>query len=185
MSNLAGLVSTDSRSPLQRLRRAQLWQIADRAGIVYPPAAPADAVRTLLEANQITGLEAEYNDITRFQPFVQKDENGATHVEHYPVPAKHSTADKVIDYTSAIEERAASSAEDPEPTELDNLRQRNAELEDIINNRLAELEQKADRVAPDFPLQKLLPWQLKHMAKDRGIDYKGLSKEELIAALEG
>ncbi len=196
-AELARLVSSDSRAPLQRLRRAQLWRIADRAGISYPNGAPAQAMVKILEAQGLTGMEAEYNDITRFKAFVQQDENGGTHVEHYPVQPKHHTADKVIDYDTLIEERAktappAEAADDSD--EIEELRRanhelaaKNAELEAVITERLDALEKKAAEVPEDagFPLEKMLPWQLIHMAKDRGIDYKGLSKEDLIAAIRG
>jgi hypothetical protein len=196
MSNLAALVSSDSRQPLQRLRRAQLHKIADRANISYPAGAPATDMVEILSRHQISGLEQDYNDITHFQPFTQQDESGNSHVEVYPVQPKHQTADKVIDYETAIEERAKTAPpappedavlvveRDPEiDAELARLRERNAELEDIITDRLDALEQKTAGI--DFPIEKLLPWQLKQMAKARGIDYKGLSKEEIIELLEG
>jgi hypothetical protein len=202
MANLAALVSSDSRKPLQRLRRAQLHKIADRANISYPKGAPATDMVEILSRHQISGLEQNYNDITHFQPFTQQDENGSTHVEVYPVQPKHQTADKVIDYDSAIEERAKTAApappedavlvadRDPEiDAELERLREqntelaeKNAELSSVIADRLDALEQKTAGI--DFPLDKLLPWQLMHMAKARGIDYKGLSKEEIIELLE-
>lgn len=202
MPDLAGLVSSDSRPPLQRLRRPQLQQIMDREGLTYPASAPATALLPILEANQISGLEERFADITHFRQFMQKNEDGSQHVEIYPVPPQHHTKDKVIDYDTAMEERAE--APKPEPTEDElfansriaeletrnhELALKNADLELTITTRLTELEKIADEkefaLQLDFPLEKLLPWQLIHMARDKGIEYKDLSKEDLIAALRG
>src|SRR5690606_11841937 len=53
MHDLAGLVSEDSRRPIERLRRAQLYRYADAHGLKYPPGAPKTVLVALLEANGV------------------------------------------------------------------------------------------------------------------------------------
>ena len=64
-----------------------------------------------------------------------------------------------------------------------------AEQQAVAEAARAELEKKARQKQaapePDFPLEKLMPWQLIHLARDRNVEYKGLEKEELIDALRG
>jgi hypothetical protein len=115
MPDLAGLVSSDSRTPLRRLRRSQLQAMAEVDGLILPADAPATAIIPIFEANGITGLEDRFAHIARFRQFVQKSEDGSAHVEVYPVPPPHHTNGKAIDYDSAIE--AAAAAPRPEPSE--------------------------------------------------------------------
>lgn len=185
---LAGLVSTDSRTFLRRLRRAQLWKMADVDNLTYPPGAPAEAMYVLFENLGVTGLEQRFAHITRPQQIPQQDEQGNVRMEVYPDQPAHATANKELDYDSAIE-RNADVAPPEEPHETDRIReleernaaltQKNAELETAINDRLTVLEQQA------LPISKMLRWQLCHIAEARGIAYKGLSKEELVDALGG
>ena len=191
MSDLSGLISSDSRKPLQRLRRRQLTLIAERRKLTFPPNCGAEALRPILTGAGISGLEDEFNDITRWRSVTQQDESGSTHVEIYPDPPAHATAGKVLDYDSQIEARAANNkpTEDElfDRSQLAVLKQENAqlradntELSSVIDDRLAKLEASS---GPELPMEKWLPWQLIQVARARDIAYKGLAKEELIAAL--
>lgn len=191
MSDLSGLISTDSRNSLQRLRRRQLTLMAERRNLTFPPNCGAEALRPILVGAGITGDEPEFDDITRWRSVTQQDESGNSHIERYPSPPEHATAGKVVDYDSQIEARAANN----KPTEDElfdrsqlavlkqenaQLRADNAEMTSVISDRLAKLESDS---GAGLPMEKWLPWQLIQVARERGIEYKGLSKEERIAAL--
>lgn len=191
MSDLSGLISSDSRSALQRLRRRPLTLMAERRKLTFPLNAGAEQLRPILHAAGITGEEPEFDDITRWRQVTQQDESGGSHVERYPDPIQHATAGKVVDYDSAIEQRAANHkpTEDElfQASELAVLKQENAQLKTandemsaLISERLAKLEANSE---PVLPMEKWLPWQLIQVAQSRNIAYKGLAKEELIAAL--
>lgn len=101
MSDISGLVSSDSRRPIERLRRCKLWQLADARGIQYPSAAPKEEMIKILEGNGIdVTKDAEWNQV------LVQDERGAQHVELYPKEEVHASATKNIDYAQAIEKAA-------------------------------------------------------------------------------
>ena len=53
MTQLSSLLTDDSRSPIQKLRRSQLQKIANNHNIKYDPAGPATALRKLIEGSGI------------------------------------------------------------------------------------------------------------------------------------
>jgi len=172
MSDLSSLVSEDSRLPLARLRRVQLWALADKLDIPYPTQAPKTDMLKLFEANHIDLSVPIQGMGIDWQVINTQDANGAPHMEIYPVIPEHHTNGKGIDYGAAIEANA----------------KRNEKLsEDELfeETRRTAQGQKPAQPALAFPLDKLLPWQLNHMCKDAGIDPIPKTKEDMLAALEG
>ena len=191
MSRLSGLVSTDSRPLLTRIRRHRLHQIADKLEIPYPPGAPAKRMYVLLEDvpdNQIrtimAQLEAPVVDVQ------QEDENGKIHTEPYPQEPEHYTARMTDQVQAELASRIAIDEEDEKEkeglrAEIERLKKDNQRLTETIETRLAALEQQPAALpdAVTLPLERMLPWQLIQLCKENGIEYKGLSKGEMIAAL--
>lgn len=168
---LSRLVSEDSRTPAQKMRRAQLWRAADKAGIDYPKDAPKTIMLQIFEAHGV--------DVTRYQdfyPVAVKDESGGTHTEVYPVIPEHATSGKEIDYDAEIKKRADQAEKDQ--ARIEELEQQNKSFS-AIEQRLNQIEKL------QLPLEKLLPWQLQHLAKAQGIETKGKTKEDLIELLGG
>ncbi len=165
MSDLGNLVSEDNRRPIERLNRRALYDVADEFGLSYPVDCPKVALIPIMEG---AGIDVTKSTVINWHTFRSKDNAGRVFEETYPVRTEHHSSGKGIDYDKLLREKAT------EKEKSDNT------IEELTK-RLDNIEQKQ---GPSFPLLKLLPWQLQHLAKDAGIEYKGLSKEELIAALE-
>lgn len=186
---MPGQVSTDDRPLLERLRRCQLWQIADKIGVPYPNGAPKTVMVDLLKSMGVDPTQ----HIT-FQPVYGRDESGQQTVEYYPEIADHATAGKAIDYDQVIAEKikakqptkAEAEAENFARERMEALERRNSELEAKIDRLLGTLEadtppETAQR--PELPF-KLTLGQKKQLLASRGVDPKGMTREEVDAALE-
>lgn len=183
MAHLATLVSSDSRPFLARVRRYKLHQIAEGEGIPFPPGAPAKDMIPLLQ-NLPEQTILKYMQVSKI---VQEDEAGRQHVEAYPIEPQHASAGRqeqvagvLLERISPSEQKIKDKQAEFDTQRLARLEKENTELKALFAERLDKLE----HAAPAFPVSKLLPWQLVHVAKERGIAYKGLSKEDLVAALE-
>jgi len=140
-----------------------LWRLADERKIQYPAGAPKTDMLKIFEAN---GLDLAVPIKVPGVDWVQingQDANGAAHSEIYPVIPDHYTKDKNIDYAAAMQANEKLSEEQ------------------IFEKTRLEAQKKSF----NFPLDKLLPWQLNHMCKDAGIDPIPKDKEGMLAALEG
>ncbi|MCH8136504.1 MAG: hypothetical protein IIB77_11040 [Proteobacteria bacterium] len=174
MTDLASLVSEDSRLPIERLRRCKLWVLADSLDIPYPVGAAKTDMLKILDANGIDpNLPVEIAGV-QWHTMQGKDGNGNAREETYPITRPHQTSGKDIDYDGEIATRV----------------RRNTPSEDELfeTSRVEALEKeiaalKKNGAGLDFPLEDLLPWQLNHMCKDKGIDPKGMDKDQMIAAL--
>ena len=107
MTDLAGLVSTDTRQPIERLRRVALWALADAKGIQYPPDAPKTTMLKLLEVNGVDLSNPEPLPGVDWQAVPVTDEAGNVRQEIYPAPPQHHTADKAINYDAAMKSNQA------------------------------------------------------------------------------
>jgi hypothetical protein len=206
MTELAQLVSEDSRSPIQKLRRCQLWKIADRHGLQYPAAAPKTTMIKLLEAHGV--------DITRpldgvewqtLYPSAEAQQAAALNGQSLtpqvvPVTRIHASARNGVSAQLMIGARAAAQEKVKEDKfkesriaalERDNVRmaEENARLKEIIEQRLAALESKPP-VAPEVPETVTPPssqrdyWKLYREAKALGLPVeKGMRREAIEAMI--
>lgn len=160
---LSSLVSTDSRPPIERMRRIQLYAVADEAGISYQQDAPKTIMVALLTG---AGIDVT-KSVVPFRTVHAQDEHGRSHEEMYPIIAEHKTAGNPIDYDAELAKRAK---------RVEVLEEENSVLK-RVEARLAKLERHA------IPLESMVPWQLKRLAKAAGLD-GNMNKEDMIAALE-
>lgn len=173
MSDLSSLVSEDSRTPIQRLRRCALWKIADEEGITYPDRAPKTTMISLLEAS---GIDVTRSQVVKWNHVSVQNEQGGSHLEAYPVVPEHATARQNIDYDAIISEKAKENEQKDEVIE-----EQSTALE-ILQKRLEALENNQ----PVLPLDAMLPWQLKRLCKEQGIKTNNKStKLEMIEWLGG
>ena len=98
-------IREDSRAPISRLRRRDLYIIARKNNIPFQYGAPAEVMRALIESlgidvtNPKNGIEWQAVDMP--------SEDGKTiHREIYPVEKAHATYNKEIDHESIIEKNA-------------------------------------------------------------------------------
>ncbi len=169
---LSALVSTDSRSPEQRTRRYQVEKVALAKGVSF--IAGVTTKDELLAAIKAAGINIM--DEMEFRTVHAQDEHGRSHVEMYPVIPEHKTAGQPINYVAELEKKSVEKEKAEKRVAI--LEEENSVLK-LLEARLATLEKCA------IPLASMVPWQLKRIAKDSGIDIKGMSKEEMISALEG
>lgn len=187
------MVSADDRSLLERLRRSQTWKVADAAGLTYPPGAPKTLMIELLKAAQV-----DPRKYIEFVPVHGRDENGNQTTQYYPTVPDHQTARSPVDAEGILANKiAVKDEEKPENSELGELRKR-LEKSEARNEKLSEqLESLIDKLgsvetpAVEIPTPvsptvnvALTIGQKKQVLAQRGIDPKGMSQEEIDAALE-
>jgi hypothetical protein len=124
--DLSGLLTTDSRLPLQKLRRNALQQICKANEIPFDPSGPADKLRLLIEGSGVDYMKKDF-----FQKISVPNENGSTSESIVPVVKPHATANKDINYDAIIEAKAKTQEKDDENTEL---KARLAEMEKIVQS---------------------------------------------------
>jgi len=178
-------VSSDDRTPIERLGRKALEKIADFHSIQYPVGLPKYVWdKGIISGGLLMLIKSHNIDVTQsgvdWEGFQQVDEsNRPSHVESYPVKELHQTARDQTDSNSELLRRL-DVLKDKDDEILD-LKAQNEKLRTELDTRLSALEDtQNEKSAPDsFPIEKLLPWQLRHMAKDRGIETKGRSDDEI------
>ena len=174
MTDLASLVSQDSRLPIERLRRCKLWVLADSLDIPYPAGAAKTDMLKILDANGIDPNMPVAVAGVQWHTLQGKDGDGNPCAETYPITRPHQTSGMDIDYDGEIATRVRRNT--PSEDELFETSQVEA-----LKREVAALKKLSTGL--DFPLDNLLPWQLNHMCKNKGIDPKGMDKDQMIAAL--
>lgn len=202
MRDVSQLVSEDSRKPIERLRRVQLWKVADALGIQYPVGAPKTTMVALLEANSV--------DVTQGIAGIQwkvthgKTADGMPNQEFYPVIPESASERKGVNADAVLAQRLSEKTKEQqafeqkriEALERDNARvkaleEENAKLREMIETRLAELEkQKADdeKEANQPAANKAGYWDVYKKAKGLGLPVTRQMKipeiEALIASVD-
>ena len=115
MDDLSGLVSTDSRKPIERLRRVQLYAIADERGITYPHDAPKTAMLPLLEAAGVDPAVPYNGADIQWQNVPVKDELGNVHIEIYPAQKEPDVPSQILDVVAATAKIAEQHEEPVKP----------------------------------------------------------------------
>lgn len=168
----------DSRNPLERLRRHDLYKIANANNINYPPGAPAEDVRKLIEATGIDVLNPANG--VEWVEVVKEDEKKNKYTELYPAEKPHYSERNDIDYDNVIEKAGALTMEIAELTK---------EMNNVMRNPALDEVRKADKVGR-------LKGQIKEAQKKKEALYgkaepleevhvdDGPTKEELMAQIE-
>lgn len=197
MADLSQLVSEDSRKPLERLRRVQLWRLADALGLQYPHGAPKTTMVKLLEANDVDPTQP----ISGIQWRVTngRTSDGVPHQEVYPVQTPHASVRKGVNADAALSNKLAEKSREEqafEQSRLDSLekdneglKEENAKLRSLIETRLAELETEKAKEAgepevKEEPEKPLSPqkhyWEVYRKAKAMGIHVdRGMKLNEI------
>lgn len=176
---LERLVSEDSRTPLERLRRKQLWDLADAHGISYPDRAPATVMVNILKGAEVDPATPLPSGEKLVQEVLVQDENGKQKVELYPVEKPHATQNKDIDYDSIIEQKAKNSEQAEVIKQQD---ARIAQMEAMLAKFVGEQSDSQEKPAvSDFSNMKMQ--ELRVEAKKAGINTFGMSKKDIIEKL--
>lgn len=122
--DLSGLLTDDSRTPLEKLRRPALQKICKENKIPFDPTGPADKLRKLIEGSGVDYMRKDLFQKAQFQ-----DENGMMKETVHPIVKPHATSNKDINYDAIIEARAATQEKADENTEL---KERLAKLEALL-----------------------------------------------------
>lgn len=196
MSDLTKLVSTDSRTPIEKLRRHWLRQIAQANGVKVPLNAPKTQLVKLLEGAGIEVTRSVGN--LRWQQHQQYDEDGRpTGVALQPTTpdpasARLGVTDEVRMSVAAAQAEAQEEKERERfnALELENLKAENQRLKDMIETRLGELEKVASAPPPApeppvLPIETMTVAQLQILCEHRGIKYtKTMRRNRLLSLLE-
>lgn len=202
MRDLSQLVSEDSRKPIDRLRRVQLWKIADALGLNYPSGAPKTVMVALLEANDV--------DVTRPIAGIQwrvtegRGADGMVRQEIYPVAPEHASARNNVNADVALAQKLSEKTKEEQAFEesrikvleqenarLKALEEENAKLKEMIEKRLAALEEQKtaeEKEANQPAANKAGYWDIYKKAKNMGLPVTRQMKipeiEALIASVE-
>lgn len=115
MTQLSNLLTDDSRSPLEKLRRPQLQKILRNKDIKFDISGPATDLRKLVEGNGIDVMNSNL-----FAKIQVQDENGVLKEVLDPVHKPHATEGKNIDYDAIIEAKAKQNEAEEENVSLKN-----------------------------------------------------------------
>lgn len=199
MRHISQMISEDSRRPIERLRRAQLWKIADALGLSYPVGAPKTTMISLLEANDV--------DVTQpiagiqWQVVQGTGTNGQPHQELYPVVPLHASARKGVNADMVLSQKLAEKAKEEDKFEqkrievlekenarLRALEEENARLKHEIDTRLAALEARKSQDDSQPVANKRDYWGTYKKAQAMGLQVNRKMKlndiEALIAGAE-
>lgn len=103
-TDVVGLVTEDGRRPVERLRRSQLWRVADAYKISYPKDAAAEHMVTILKANSIDVTKPLPGGESLFQQVrVTGPDGKVVGTELYAPEKPHATAGQNIDYEGVLE----------------------------------------------------------------------------------
>lgn len=186
MRDLSQFVSEDSRSPMERMRRAQLWKVADALGLQYPPGAPKTTMVALLTANGV--------DVTQPIAGIQwrmsygKNSDGMPTQELYPVVPEHASARNGVNATLIVDQRIAAQQTQVQKQDdkfqesrIKALEDENARLQEIIDKRLAALEHKEaepQRSGPNASQREY--WKAYRQAKGMNLPVqRGMTREQI------
>lgn len=177
MSVVGPQVTTDDRSFAQKLRRGVLEKACSHFDIPVKAGAPAMQTRALLHTHGIS--DAQLMEFVEHKVEQTQDENGKSITNVVPVYPKHESqrlaeSGQGVDYEKIIAERAKENEAQEEVIESQ---------ADFIKNMMDRLKSIEEN---QLPLERMTPPQLKHIAKKRGLDIKGVNtKKDLLALLEG
>lgn len=143
---LSSLLTDDSRSALEKLRRPQLQKIARENNIPFDPSGPADKLRLLIEGSGVDVLKTDM-----FEKFQVQDENGRVKEMVEPKVKPHATASKNIDY-DAILEAKAKAAEKEEENE--GLKKEIDELKALVAKLASQSQEKEQTIEHTSELLK-------------------------------
>lgn len=178
-----GQVSTDGRSLLERLRRVQLQQVAEKAGIQYPNGAKHHVLVSLLEAHNVDPRE-----YMKFGVVYGRDESGMPTQEEYPIVDEPASVRNGVDANNALQQKLdeltpeQQEESDRKDSRLEKLEKENADLQDKLGRVLALLEAKEKNKEKVSKLRTLA--EKKAHLRAKGIDTRGMSREDVETALE-
>lgn len=160
---LERLISEDSRKPIQKLRRRQLWDIAKAYNLDFPAGAAATTMVSIIETAGIDVTRPLPDGNALVKPVEVQDETGRQKVEYFPVEKPHATQGKNIDHYAIIEAKAKATEKSDEV--------------EALKQKLAEYEKE------ETDPTKMKMQQLRSQAKAKGINTYGMSKQAIIEAL--
>ena len=184
-------VSTDSRNDWERLRRVDLWHLADAWEIQYPPGATKTDMISILTANSVNPNDprgAFEWDIVHSQ-----DESGHPVVSRYPRRKAHATANKDIDYAGIMDKKAQDEMESENQTlknEVAEMKKMMAKLLESKSTGLAitedvDLTVEATLTTTVENYSGMKFQELRKLAKSKGLVIQNTDKKiEVIAKLE-
>jgi hypothetical protein len=201
MANLSQLVGEDSRKPVERLRRCQVYKMVEALGITCPPGSPKTMMIKLLEANNVDiskpvqGIPGIDWNVT-----VGTDSEGRQRQEIYPVAPLHASARKGVNAAEALdrrkqetEKREADKFAESRMAALEKENQRlrdeaertkaeSDQLKAIIEQRLKALEEPKETEQPEVQTSSAQSdyWAMYRKAKGMGLEVKrGMTRDEL------
>lgn len=203
MADLSQMVSADSRSPVEKLRRCQLWRIADHNGLQYPQGAPKTTMIEILKAHNIDVTRPVPGvEWTTIYPSVEAQQAAALNGESVgpqvvPIQKIHASARSGVNANAELSRRLSAQDKKEEAfkeSRMEALEKENARLREeadglknIIQTRLAALEQQQSQPSRSGPNSSQREyWKAYNQAKGLGLAVKrGMKREEIEALIRG
>ncbi len=188
MSELHQFIGEDSRKPIQRLRRCQLHKIADGFKLQYPPGATKDVMIKLFEAHEI---DVTQSPDVQWQIFNGQDIKGNPRQEIYPVEQQPASIRNGVNAAAVLNERLSAKEEEEQEfdkarisaleRELSQARKTNEQLQVVLEERLAALENKKPVDKDSSPANEY--WAKYRKAREMGLDVDRCMKLPQIEAM--
>lgn len=184
MSDISRFVSEDSRKPIERLRRYQLWREADARGIQYPPQAAKTTMIQILEANGVD-VTRPVSESVRWSVINGTDSDGRPSREIYPVLPEHASArngvnaDAVVSQRLAAQEKAAEAKQKAVESENEELKAMLAKMQERLDALEGKKAESVDEVPTNY-------FQLVKYAQEKGFPAtRKMKKADILAMLNG
>jgi len=188
-------VSTDSRNDWEKLRRIDLWHLADAWNVQYPPGATKVDMINLLSANQVNPNDPrgafEWDEVH------SQDEMGRPVISRYPKRKAHATASQNIDYDAIMDKQAQEEMESENKTLKDEVAELKAMMAELLKAQgdaptlddaphLGDKDKEKISASSEVKTYSEMKFQeLRKLAKLKGLVIQNTDKKiDVIAKLE-
>lgn len=184
--NIEQLVSTDTRTPFQKLRHHQVTAILKKLGIAHDPTAPKDQLLKIAEGQGVTLDQC----MDQFKTINVKDEKGNIRQELAAIVKPHHTAHRDIDYDQILSAKAEELIKERESEEMLDLKKQVTDLIALNEKTQAQLDQRikqarSQKTLDSVPVSEMQHFQVRKVAASMGIRIKPTDKKaDLIRMIE-
>lgn len=167
------------------MKRLPLRRLALAAGATVSADATKEQLVNVLKGMNVNPMDPQWG--MKWQQVTMDHPTEGRCVELYPVETPNQSSRMQLDSEAELRVRLAKQQEEHAEEKKED-ESKIEELEKTIGqlqSMLTQIIEKETERKPSFPVEKLVPWQLVQMCKEMGIYQKGMSSDEMKAAILG